>query len=277
VHPLVNDSDPDGDTLTIQSVITNPGVPGATKGTPVITDPSSTITYTPPALYSGTDSFGYSISDGHGHTASATVNVTVLNQPPVAVADAPTVALNTPTPINVLGNDSDPENGAITITAVTAPTHGTTVIASGMVTYTSIGGNSTPDTFNYTIADDHGNTATAGVTVTFSNSNSAPVAHDDELDINYAGTLPYTPQANFDPRTNDTDANGDPLTITHVGFATLGTTSISSDGTHVGYQYNTPITHNTHVTDSFTYTISDGNGGTATATISVVIDVESGS
>ncbi len=248
VHPLINDSDADGDTLTIQSVITNPGIPGATKGTPVITDPSSTITYTPPALYSGMDSFGYSISDGHGHTASATVNVTVLNQPPVAVADTPTVALNTPTPIDVLHNDSDPENDPISITAVTAPVHGTAVIASGMITYTSTGGSTVPDNFTYTIADDHGNSASAAVTVGFSNANSPPVALNDELDINYTGTLPYTPQANFDPRTNDTDANGDPITITHVGPATLGTTSISSDGTHVGYQYNTPH-HTQHACD----------------------------
>jgi hypothetical protein len=71
VDVLANDSDPDGDPL---SVISNQD-PG--NGTAVING-DDTITYTPDPGYSGTDSFTYTISDGNGGTDTATVTITVL-------------------------------------------------------------------------------------------------------------------------------------------------------------------------------------------------------
>ena len=70
VAVLANDSDPDGGTLSVTSVTT------PTHGTATI-NAGTTVTYTPAAGYSGPDSFGYSISDGQGGTASATVSITV--------------------------------------------------------------------------------------------------------------------------------------------------------------------------------------------------------
>jgi len=70
VTVLANDSDPDGGTLSVTSVTT------PAHGTATI-NAATTVTYTPAASYSGPDSFGYSISDGQGGTASATVSVTV--------------------------------------------------------------------------------------------------------------------------------------------------------------------------------------------------------
>ncbi|MCE5228582.1 S8 family serine peptidase [bacterium] len=80
---LANDSDPDGDPLSITSV-TNPA-----HGT-TFTNVNGTITYRPVTNYYGTDSFQYTISDGRGGSATATVTVTV-NQLflPVAIAKAP--------------------------------------------------------------------------------------------------------------------------------------------------------------------------------------------
>ena len=73
VNVLSNDTDPDGDTLSL----TNASSPS--HGTAEIV--GSQIRYTPTVGYSGTDSFTYTVSDGHSHTASATVNVTVLANP----------------------------------------------------------------------------------------------------------------------------------------------------------------------------------------------------
>jgi hypothetical protein len=70
IDVLANDSDPDGDPLTVESVTT------PANGTATING-DQTVTYTPNSGFSGTDSFGYTISDGQGHTASATVTVTV--------------------------------------------------------------------------------------------------------------------------------------------------------------------------------------------------------
>ncbi len=69
---LENDSDPDGDTLRIDSVTET-----SSKGGSVVLSGSGAITYTPPREFSGEDRFRYNITDGNGGTASATVIITL--------------------------------------------------------------------------------------------------------------------------------------------------------------------------------------------------------
>ncbi len=73
---LANDTDANGDALTVQSVAS----PTANNGTASIN--GSNVVYTPPADFTGTDSFTYTISDGNGGTATATVTVTVGDTTP---------------------------------------------------------------------------------------------------------------------------------------------------------------------------------------------------
>src|SRR5690606_37914225 len=85
-----NDTDPDGDSLTVT------GVTQGANGSVVIDAATGNPIYTPNAGFTGTDSFTYTISDG-GTTSVAVVTVTVnpvvpVNQAPVAVADAIIVA-----------------------------------------------------------------------------------------------------------------------------------------------------------------------------------------
>jgi hypothetical protein len=75
IDVLVNDSDPDGDTLTVSSV-TQPGHGAVTNGT-------THVTYTPDPNFLGDDSFTYTASDGNGSTDTATVRVTVVAPRPV--------------------------------------------------------------------------------------------------------------------------------------------------------------------------------------------------
>jgi hypothetical protein len=77
IDVLTNDSDVDNDTLSVDSV-TQP-----TNGTASI-NLNGTIRYTPNADFNGSDSFDYTISDGNGGTATATVNITV-NEVPEAI------------------------------------------------------------------------------------------------------------------------------------------------------------------------------------------------
>src|SRR5207249_998314 len=74
---LGNDTDIDGDTLTVTGV-------SAPQHGSATSHPDGTITYTPAANYNGADTFTYTISDGHGGTAAATVSLTIT-----AVDDAP--------------------------------------------------------------------------------------------------------------------------------------------------------------------------------------------
>src|SRR5262249_13190817 len=137
---LANDTDPDGDALTVKSV----GAPA--HGSAIISADNS-VTYTPALNYNGADNFTYTIDDGHGGTASSTVTVTItpVNDPPVANAQSVTTNQDTATAITLTATDVDGD--PLTYAIVTAPTHGTLSGAAPLVTYTPAAGYSGPDSF----------------------------------------------------------------------------------------------------------------------------------
>ena len=250
-NPRANDSDPDGDTLTISAV------GGAGHGS-VVNNGGASLTYTPTAGYVGVDSFTYTISDGKGGTATATVSVTVNNRTPTATADAVATNQNTALTFDPRGNDSDPDGDALTISAVGAAGHGSVVNNGTSIIYAPAAGYVGADSFTYTISDGKGGTATATVSVNV--NNRTPTASADAVATNQNIAL------TFDPRANDSDPDGDALTISAVGGAGHG--SVVNNGTSITY---TPAAGYVGA-DSFTYTISDGKGGTATAPVSVSVN-----
>lgn len=168
---LGNDTDPDGNTLSIASV----GLPS--NGSVAIS--GNSVVYTPKANFHGTDSFNYAVTDG-GILASALVTVTVaaVNDAPEAVNDSATVKKNEAKTIDVLSNDSDVDGDTLTLQAVSAPTHGTAVIASGKVIYTPATDYVGADAFTYVISDGTV-TDTATVSVTVKEGTTRPVADRD--------------------------------------------------------------------------------------------------
>ena len=259
LNVLANDTDPDGDALAIT------GVTAPAHGTAVVLN--NRVSYTPTAGYIGVDTFTYSISDGKGGTASAAVTMTVqsaaVNRPPVAVNDAFTVAVSSSNnSFNVLANDTDPDGDTLSITGTTTPMHGTALVLNNRVLYTPTPGYTGTDTFNYTITDGRGLTATAAVTITVGTgvANQPPVARNDVFTVNQDSK-----SNSFDVLANDTDPDGDPLTLMSVTAPAHGTATVT--GNRVIYTpttgYNGP--------DTFTYTISDGKGGTGTASVSVSV------
>lgn len=88
------------------------------------------------------------------------------NRPPVAANDAAITGVNTAVPIQVLANDSDPDNDPLTITAITQGSNGAVTNTASIVTYTPNAGFGGTDSFTYTIGDGKGGSATATVTVT---------------------------------------------------------------------------------------------------------------
>ncbi len=173
---LTNDSDPDTDPLTIDSVTQG------THGTVAIN--GSAVIYTPDDNFNGPDSFTYTISDGRGGTdvASVSVSVAPVNDAPVAVNDTATTPQDTPVVVSVLLNDSDVDFDALSIVSVGAAPNGLVVINGGQtVTYTPNGGYYGADSFTYTVSDGNGGTDTATVDVDVTRTNVAPVAVDECL------------------------------------------------------------------------------------------------
>ncbi len=108
------------------------------------------------------------VSDPFGGVASTSFAWTIApDAPPVAKNDAASTLKGAAVTIAVLANDSDPDRDPLTVTSVTAPSHGTAVIqTNGTIVYTPASGYAGTDTFTYIVSDGYGGTATATVTVT---------------------------------------------------------------------------------------------------------------
>jgi len=172
---LDNDSDPDiGDTLTVTAVDTS-----GTVGLINAWGMDGSFTYNPNGQFeylqaggSTTDSFTYMVSDSYGGNDTATVTITVngVNDPPVAVNDDAITKKDTSVIIDVLSNDSDPDVGdLLTVNSVTQGTNGSVFNNGSYVTYTPATGFNGTDSFSYTVSDGNGGTNTATVNVTVVN------------------------------------------------------------------------------------------------------------
>ncbi len=184
------------------------------------------------------------------------------NTAPNAVDDSVSVARDAAaTSIAVLANDTDPENDPLTITATSSPVHGTVSFSAGQVSYTPAAGYVGTDSFTYTITDGFGGSDTATVTITIgAGGNRPPVAANDS-----AQTLPATP-VRIPVLRNDSDPDGDGISIASVGTPAHGAAVLNSDGT-LTYTPSTGFLGN----DVFSYAISDGRGGMATAQVTVQV------
>ena len=115
------------------------------------------------------DSFTYRAYDGKDYSEIATVRITIINDSPVALDDSATTEQGVAVVIDVLANDFDPEDDALTVSYLgTASLTGgaVTCTGAGLCTYTPSAGYNGQDTFSYTVKDTHGGTDTATVTIT---------------------------------------------------------------------------------------------------------------
>ena len=296
IRVLDNDFDPEGHPLTITNV---------TGGLGTTTIEGDVIRYNPSGAFRSLDvgqhdfdSFVYTITDGRGLFASATVTVRILgvNDPPVAVDDfypsndTARTDEKTPKQIDVLLNDFDPEGSQLTVVSVqTFNTIGTAVVnfagtPNNNVTYNPNNrfqflavGQTATDTFSYVVRDAQGNTSVATVTVTIDGVNDNPVARN-VANVNVARN--QTVRVNV--LANDTDVDGDDLRVIGVNLTTLGTrgiATINADST-VTYDPNGQFDNlsiGQTATDRFVYTIGDFDangqalGGSATATVTVTV------
>lgn len=261
VGVLANDADANGDVLAVRSVQASSAQGGA------VTLVGGVVTYTPPTGFRGTDTFTYTVEDTRGGSDTATVTVTVANNPPVATADTYGTAVDTAVAVAVLGNDSDLDGDAMTVALDSGPSHGSVLLAAdGTGTYTPAAGYVGTDSFTYTVSDGHGGSDTATVTVTVTVLNAPPVAADDHA------TTPYRTAVEIPLLANDTDVNGDPLSVVAGSVSAPVDTHGAPRGTVtvVGgtATYAPPSGFSGTVT--FSYRATDGLA-TSTARVTVVV------
>ena len=231
------------------------------------------LSFIPTANYFGNTSMSITTNDlgnsGNGVAQSdadnINISVTSVNDPPMAANDVLTVAEDaTATVVNVLANDNtSPDNGeTLTVIAVTQPANGTVTLTGGVVRFTPTANFNGTTSFTYTISDGNGGTSTATVNVTVTPVNDPPTATNDVLTVAEDVTATVV---NVLANDNISPDNGETLTVIAVTQPANGTVTLTG-----GVVRFTP-TANFNGTTSFTYTISDGNGGTSTATVNVTV------
>lgn len=296
IQPLINDTDPDvGDNLSIYGV----GIPehGSVKIW------GSALLYTPKPNYVGLDRFRYSVSDGHG-TASlgrATVTVNVggtpqplpdlcsniaglqtevpsgytrtaanecfpvpVNRAPVAVADNFSFdGVNAV--FNPVNNDYDDDGDALALTGFQSSPSGITGYGTAnheVLLMNRSPTNGTPRVYEYAVRDSHGAVSNT-TTMSFTVPNFPPTANVDNITIDVS-----TDELWFYPLVNDSDPNGDSLTIIST---TMGGVHSELPGNRIRMMGGMAAGN----TYAFNYTIADPAGLTSTSTMTVTV-VDSG-
>jgi large repetitive protein len=253
---LGNDRDIDGDALVLV------GAGNAVGGAVALVD--GAVTFTPAADFHGTAGFEYAISDGAVQVSAAVaVEVTPVNDAPVAVADQAATDEDTAVAIAVaalLGNDHDVDSDALAVTAVGNPVGGTVALAGDIITFTPAPDFHGAASFDAQISDGAASSSST-VAVAVAPVNDAPVAAADSASTGEDAPLEIAAALLVG---NDRDVDDDALTVTAVDSAVNGTVALAGDVITF-----TPAA-NVHGAASFDYVVSDGVAS-ATASVSITV------
>jgi cysteine-rich repeat protein len=257
---IANDTDPDPQTLMIQSVL-NPQNGSVVLG-------GGNITFTPNANFVGNGSFDYVVTDGIAtDTGTVTIAVTSVDDLPVASNDSDTVNEDGNVNTNVLANDTGLGDGGLVVTVTVQATNGVAVAqGNNTVTYTPNADYNGPDAYTYTVTDGDGDMSSAVVSITVDPQNDAPTVGNQTLTMNENTTLTVTLTG------ADIDLPAQPLTFniaTLPASGTLGT--VNSTGPTTATVTYTPVANFTGPV-SFTYTATDGTATSAPGTIAITVN-----
>ena len=256
---LSNDSDPDGDTITADTVLISNTINGI-----LVLSSTGTFTYTHDDSETTTDSFSYRAYDGalYGNTVSVAITITPVNDPPLTVTEnlsvleGGTATTTTAASTSVLSNDTDNENNALEAILTTQAINGNVVISStGTFTYIHDGSETTTDTFQYRAAEVvsglDGNVILVNIAIQEVNDcpvytavGGFPVADEDGA--------PWT--WDYGAKISDADGNTPMYTLTHTATSLLTATSDAN-----GIVTFTPKP-NQFGTTTMTLNVADGRG-----------------
>ena len=230
------------------------------------------IRYQPATDFAGTDSFGYEGAGGGRSLGTAVVKVEVapVADPPVARPDSVRADAGRAVVLRVLENDDDPDGDLdpSALRLLEGPARGEARVAGAGIWYRPEEGAGGSDRLLYEICDRGGLCATAEVACTVAAVNRPPAATDDSAATRRATAVM------IDVLANDTDPDGDPLSVASVGEGSLGGTATCS--TSGPCRYVPPVfpagSHGI-AEDTFTYTVADPAGAESRATVTVTIEL----
>ena len=211
------------------------------------------------------DNFKFIVHDGKASTAPVNIkmNITLVNDPPDASDDISTVNEDSGlTTINVVGNDTDPENNALALTApLTYTGTGTVAINADnkSVNYTPADDFNGTETITYNVSDGT-NSDTGTLRVTISAVNDPPLAVNDVYTV-----VKNSGSSSIDVIANDTDIDGDALKLlSSLTYTGTGTVVANADEKSVDYTPAADFIGN----EVINYIVSDGSV-TETGTLTV--------
>ncbi len=242
VEAGLNRSFPGPGTFTLVGTATDDGDPSGALGLQwsLVSGPAAVGFGSPSAAsttasFPGTGSYVLRLTATDGALSSSDdVSIAVgtsSNMPPDAVNDAyavdEDVTLSIPAP-GVLDNDTDPDGDPLTASVSSWPLHGTlTLNASGSFSYRAAATYNGGDSFSYRVADALGSTDIAAVTLTIRPVNDLPMAAADEYNTGIGAKLEIAAPGVLD---NDSDVEGDALTVALVQPPAYGTLALAPNG-----------------------------------------------
>lgn len=206
------------------------------------------------------DSNGTPTGDTLTYTEIETIIGDQYNQAPVTADDKATTDEDTAVNIDVLSNDMDPEGSPLTVVGASSPNGTVVVNPDGTLTFTPAADFNGDTTITYTVEDEDGAQSTGTVFVNVEPVNDDPVAVDDSATTDYATAV------TIDVLGNDSDVDGDTLTVVSA-TSPNGDVVINADGTLTF----TPAANFDGADATIEYTVSDGQGGQDTATVTVTV------
>jgi choice-of-anchor C domain-containing protein len=228
--------------------------------------------------------YSYDVIDGNGGVVGQTATITIegRNDGPVALADLAVTGEDTGVDVAAVSNDTDVDGSdvlsVLSHDATSASGANVTLNVDGSLHYDPTGsaslnalavGESAIDSFTYVVSDGNGGTDTATVTVTVEGRNDGPTAVAD------AATTDEDTGIDIAVLGNDTDPDTtDVLSVQSVSATSTLGAAVILDGTNVEYDPTGAaalqgLAEGETATDSFTYVVSDGNGGTDSATVTL--------
>ena len=240
-------SDEEGDTLSF-TVLSQPK-----NGTLSGTAPS--LSYSPNANYSGSDSFSYKANDGVADSNTATVTITVngINDNPEAANQD--VEVNEDGTASITLTGSDEEEDTLSFTVLSQPKNGTLSGTAPTLSYSPNANYSGNDSFSYKANDGSADSNAATVTITVNGINDKPEVANQSVDVDEDGSVSIT--------LSGSDEEGDTLSFTVLSQPKNGT--LSGTAPSLSYSPNA----NYSGSDSFTFKANDGKADSNTATVTI--------